>query len=415
MMESILEQSGARRRHRVAPLLKEREQYLSHLLQRGTSQHRVRSVAAYLIHIIRLMELTTLRRVDLEEIKQAGECWATYRGPHRRRRAGRTAAFCFTNVAKNWFRFHGQLAVPPAPPRPFHELIRDFVEFMRSAQGLSPDTIRGYSSRAGIFLAWLATRHNSLSSVSMNDVDEFLARKARDGWGPGTLVAQCQALRAFFCHAGIRGWCAPGIARGIRSPAVPKYDGLGRGPTWKDVRQLLQSTKGSKPATLRARAILSLCSIYALRSSEIARLRLSDFDWRDETFAVQRSKRGGIQHYPIQYEVGEAILRYLRSGRPRCSCRHVFVTLRPPYRPLQSSSLWQIVSRRIKQLGIASRYKGPHALRHACATHLLNKGTSLKEIADFLGHRDSRSIGIYAKYDTRSLRKVAAFRLAGLQ
>ena len=147
------------------------------------------------------------------------------------------------------------------PPRPFHELISDFVEFMRSAQGLSSDTIRGYSSRAGIFLAWMATRHNSLSSVSLNDVDEFLASKARDGWGPGTLAAQGQALRAFFGHAGIRGWCAPGIARGIRSPAVPKYDGLGRGPTWKDVRQLLQSTRGSKPATLRARAILSLCSM----------------------------------------------------------------------------------------------------------------------------------------------------------
>jgi hypothetical protein len=55
MMDSILEQSGARRRHRVAPLLKEREQFLSHLLRQGTSQHRVRSVAAYLIHIIRFM------------------------------------------------------------------------------------------------------------------------------------------------------------------------------------------------------------------------------------------------------------------------------------------------------------------------------------------------------------------------
>jgi integrase/recombinase XerD len=76
MIDSILEQSGARRRHHVAPLLKEREQLLSHLLHQGTSQHRVRSVAAYLIHIVRLMELTTLRRVDLKEIKEAGECWA---------------------------------------------------------------------------------------------------------------------------------------------------------------------------------------------------------------------------------------------------------------------------------------------------------------------------------------------------
>lgn len=415
MMDSILEQSGARSRHQLAPLLKEREQYLSHLLRQGTSRIRARSIAAYLIHIIRLMELTSLRSVELEEIKRAAECWANYRGPHRRRRTGKAAAFCFTNVAKNWFRFHGCLTVPPAPPQPFHELIRDFVESMRSAQGLSPETIRGYSSRAGIFLRWLAKRHDSLFSISLNDVDDFLAGKATDGWSPATLAAQGQALRAFFGHAGIRGWCAPGIARGIQSPPVPKYDGLRKGPSWKEVRRLLQSTSGTNPAALRARAVLSLCSIYALRSSEVAHLRLGDFDWRDETFAVQRAKRGGVQHYPIQYEVGEAIIRYLRKGRPRCSCRHVFVTLCPPYRPLRSSSLWQIASRRIKQLGIASRHKGPHALRHACATRLLNKGTSLKEIADFLGHRDSKSIGIYARYDTRSLRKIAAFRLAGLR
>jgi integrase/recombinase XerD len=414
MMDSILEQPGARSRHRTAPLLKEREQYLSHLLRQGTSRLRVRSVAAYLIQIVRIMELTSLRSVELDEIKKAAESWANYRGPHRRRKAGQAALFSFTNVAKNWFRFHHRLAMPPASPGPFDEFLKDFVEFMRSAQGLSAETIKGYRSRAGLFLRWLAKRHDSLSLVSLNDVDDFLARKATDGWSPASLAAQGQALRAFFGHAGIRGWCAPGIARGIQSPAVPKYDGLRKGPSWKEVRRLLQSTGGTKTATLRARAVLSLCSIYALRSSEVARLRLSDFDWRDETLAVQRSKRGGLQHYPIQYEVGEAILRYLRKGRPRCSCRHVFVTLHPPYRPLRSSSLWQITSRRIKQLGIASRHKGPHSLRHACATHLLNKGTSLKEIADFLGHRDSRSIGLYAKYDTRTLRKVAAFRLAGL-
>jgi integrase/recombinase XerD len=58
---------------------------------------------------------------------------------------------------------------------------------------------------------------------------------------------------------------------------------------------------------------------------------------------------------------------------------------------------------------------GPHSLRHACATRLLKKGASLKEIADFLGHRNIKSVGIYARYDTRSLRKVAAFSLAGVR
>ena len=58
---------------------------------------------------------------------------------------------------------------------------------------------------------------------------------------------------------------------------------------------------------------------------------------------------------------------------------------------------------------------GPHALRHACANRLLQKGSSLQEIADFLGHRNTKSVGIYAKCDMSALRKVAAFRLAGLR
>jgi integrase/recombinase XerD len=314
MIESILEEPLALTRHRAAPLLREREQFLAHLLRQGTSHRRVRSVAAYLIHIVRILELTNLRNVEVEEIKKAGECWANYQGPHRRRKAGKTAAYCFTGVARNWLRFHGRLTVPIAPAHPFGEFVSDFIESMRSTQGLSPYTIQGYGARARVFLNWIASRHEALSSVSLHDVDDFLAVKAADGWRPRTLATQGQALRAFFGHAANRGWCTPGIGRGIRSLAIPKYDGQLKGPTWKEVRLLLRYASGTKPATLRARAILSLCSIYALRSSEVVRLRLSDFDWRDARFSVQRAKRGGVQVYPIQYEVGEAILRYLTKS-----------------------------------------------------------------------------------------------------
>lgn len=415
MIENILEEPLALARHRLAPLVKEREQFLSILLGQGTSRRRVRSIAAYLIHAVRLLNLTNLRDVKVEEIKNAAESWANYQGPLRRKKAGRSAAACFTRETTKWLRFHGRLTAAPSPARPFKEIISDFREALGSTHGLSLDTIRTYSSRAETFLKWMGTRNKYLACVSLNDVDDFLAEKAAAGWRPITLASQCQSLRSFFAHATTRGWCEPGIDRGIRRPVIPKYDGLHKGPRWAEVRRLLHSTSGTKPATLRARAILSLCSIYALRSSEVARLRLNDFDWRDEVFSVQRAKRGRVQHYPIQYEVGEAILRYITKGRPACSCRHVFVTLHPPYRPLKASSMWQIASIRIKRLGIVSAQRGPHALRHACATHLLKKGTSLKEIADFLGHRDSKSIGIYAKYDTRILRKIAAFRLACVQ
>jgi len=72
-------------RHEAAPLLKERELYLTHLLHRGFGRAVVRCTAAYLVHIVRVMNMTSLRSVGQEEIDTAGEVWAAYEGPHRKK------------------------------------------------------------------------------------------------------------------------------------------------------------------------------------------------------------------------------------------------------------------------------------------------------------------------------------------
>ncbi|AXC15595.1 Mobile element protein [Acidisarcina polymorpha] len=177
---------------------------------------------------------------------------------------------------------------------------------------------------------------------------------------------------------------------------------------------MLLGIKGSSPSALRARAVLLLFAIYGLRSGEVSRLLLSDFDWSAETFLVTHSKRGGRQPYPLQHEVGEAVLEYVVKCRPRTGSRHVFLTLHAPYRSVSPASLWALTSRRIKAAGIQCRRSGPHCLRHACATHLLQEGVSLKEIGDLLGHRSAISTGIYAKVDISMLRRVADFDLGGL-
>jgi integrase/recombinase XerD len=415
MIASLFIRPIARARHQEAALLKEREQYLSHLLLQGTSHQRVRSVASILLQVIRLMEIVNPRSVALEEIHNAGAQWAKDGNAHKTRRAGMSSAYAFTNVAKSWFRFHGLLVTVPISVNPFATLLNGFLENAGLSRGLAFGTIRSYRTRVSDFLNWVSGRHHDFSSVSLNDVDDFLDSKRAMGWLPRTIAAQCQALRTFFKYAEIQGWCTAGIGRDIRSPTIPKYDAAPKGLSWKDVRLLLKSTSDGRPTDHRSRAIVFLCAIYALRSSEIARLSLSDLDWRNETLTVRRAKCGRVQQYPLQYEVGEAILRYLQEVRPHCLCRNLFVTRNPPHRPIRGATLWLIVNRRMKRFGIESRPGGPHSLRHACATRLLRQGFSLRDIADFLGHRDTKSVSIYAKHDTRSLRKVAAFSLSGLR
>jgi integrase len=88
------------------------------------------------------------------------------------------------------------------------------------------------------------------------------------------------------------------------------------------------------------------------------------------------------------------------------------MTLMAPYRPSTTLGLDACVVLRIRALGLKLPHYGPHSLRHACATHLLSQGFSLKEIGDHLGHESSQSTRIYAKVDEQGLRQVADVDIA---
>jgi integrase/recombinase XerD len=414
MFEQIYQWPRLIERHRQAPLRSERERYLKHLLEEGHRHSKVVSTATYMLHIIRVLELNELRVVHEDEIRRGADSWAEYRGPFRdARHCHYGSPRSFIKYARPWFRFLGKLALPPDVP--FHEQTQAFSNALRFNDGLAATTVRSYSNRTQIFLKWLAARAGDLETVSVADIDTFLATKRAEGWRPRGIASQCKAMRSFFRFAAMRGWCAPDLELSIRGPRISKDQPRPMGPTWAQVRQLLKLAEGNEPEHLRAKALLLLFTVYGLRSSEVINLRLEDFDWQSEVFTVRRAKHGGTQQYPIQYEVGEAILKYLQYARPRVNSRHVFLGERCPWGPLLHATVWRTTSRRMRALGIEIDHLGPHALRHACATRLLQKGSSLKEIADFLGHRDTKSVSIYAKFDMAGLRKVAAFRLTGLQ
>jgi integrase/recombinase XerD len=157
-----------------------------------------------------------------------------------------------------------------------------------------------------------------------------------------------------------------------------------------------------------------LLAIYGLRSGEVVTLRLENFDWEQETLNVFHHKSQRLRTYPLCRSVGDAVLRYLREVRPRSDRREVFLTLLRPFRPLQSYGVSGIVHQRLHALGITLPHYGSHALRHACATHLLAQGLSLKEIGDHLGHQHPDTTRIYTKVDLAGLRLVGDFDLEGL-
>jgi site-specific recombinase XerD len=171
---------------------------------------------------------------------------------------------------------------------------------------------------------------------------------------------------------------------------------------------------GDQPADVRNRAVILLLATYGFRIGEVSGLTLDDVNWQTERIYLRRPKQRKIQEYPLTTQVGAAILQYLKEVRPRSAFREAFLTLSTPYRPIPARSLGSTIGGLVRALGLHLPHYGPHVLRHACATHLLSKGFSLKEIGDHLGHRSAQATRIYAKVDLPSLRQVARQDLSDL-
>ena len=157
--------------------------------------------------------------------------------------------------------------------------------------------------------------------------------------------------------------------------------------------------------------MLLLASRLGLRVGDLRRLKLDDLDWEASTVTVAQAKTGAALTLPVSEEVGEALIDYLRFGRPAVEHREVFLKLKPPLGPFSyNNHLYHVVGHWRRAAGIEFRTQqrqGFHSLRHTLATHLLREQTPINVISDILGHATSASTFIYAKADTETLRGAA--------
>ena len=223
-----------------------------------------------------------------------------------------------------------------------------------------------------------------------------------------------QARRNWLGYASQHHWCMPGLAETIESPRIYSMAGLPEGPSWEQVRGLIASLNKERPGHIRDRAIILLLAVSGLRIGEVCALTLDDLDWTNEKIRVRHLKNKRIQDFPLTTKVGNAILKYLRTVRPQCSSPFVFLSLHRPHRPMMTRGASSSIAFHIRALGCQLPHCGPHSLRHACATHLLDEGLSLKEIGDHLGHRSPRSAQICAKVERKKLGRVAGVKLSSL-
>jgi len=167
---------------------------------------------------------------------------------------------------------------------------------------------------------------------------------------------------------------------------------------------LLDSCDRSTSIGIRDFAILILVARLGLRSAEVARLELSDIDWRSGEFAV-RGKASRHDRLPLPHDVGAALSEYLTKARPVTPLRQVFLAFKAPERGIRPDLVSDVTRRACDRAGVPR--VGAHRLRHALATEMLRQGAALVEVSQVLRHRDLATTAVYAKVDLDTLRKLA--------
>lgn len=291
---------------------------------------------------------------------------------------------------------------PPtaAPTDPLDQMVDRFRCHLSQERGLVEGTVRFYVHVAGLFLSKRsAIEGPDLVDLGAGDVIEF-TRHACEGRSLSSARQTVSALRSLLRWLEMEGVTSAGLDQAVL-PAAGWRPNLPRGVDSDQVERLLSSCDRRRALGRRDYAILTLLVRLGLRGGEVIGLELGDIDWRRGELLI-RGKGRRQDRLPLPPDVGAALAAYLKRGRPKSSCRRVFLRHQAPFVGLaDTGALRGVLDRACSRAGI--EYLSPHRLRHTAATEMLRAGAPLSEIAQVLRHRSPTTTSFYAKVDLARL------------
>jgi integrase/recombinase XerD len=287
--------------------------------------------------------------------------------------------------------------------------IGEFLDWLVVERGRAANTIDAYRRDLEQYDAWLAQEGTDLDSATVSDIERFVAGRAASGAAKSSVARQFSSIRMlhrFMVEEGFRRDDPAGLAEGVSKPAgIPK-------PLSEDeVTALIASVSGDEPRDLRDRALLEFLYATGARVSEVCGLNLADLDM--EASLVRLFGKGAKERVvPFGSVAHAAIEAWLSSGRVsmeplrwRKKDDSYAVFLGGRGTRLSRQVAFQVVRDAGQRAGIG-REVSPHALRHTCATHLLDHGADLRIVQEMLGHASITTTQVYTRVSQERLWQV---------
>lgn len=291
------------------------------------------------------------------------------------------------------------------------EIGRHILEYLnyRTSQGISDDTLTSNRLYLHRFLEHLDS-HGVLflSELDSNHIFQFI--NTLGYYSKATIHCMLSSLRGFLRYLFDHRHLERDLSYLVPKSSYKKETRLPTTYTKDEVGRLLDSVDRGNPKGKRDIAMILLAARLGLRASDICGLKFENIHWETNTIRLTQKKTKEIIELPLLTEIGNAIIDYLKYGRPVSELPYIFIRLTPPYDKLEEPTLHSIVSFYLKRAAITNidnKKHGPHALRHSLAGILLEKKTPLPVISEVLGHTNTESTKAYLRIDLESLRQCA--------
>jgi site-specific recombinase XerD len=288
------------------------------------------------------------------------------------------------------------------------QTMQDYIAY-RQSYGISRDTVEEYKHCFQHFLSYL--EDNGVHDV--RSINQRLLMNYANQHGFCTpyvrhrnLSVMKRYLRYLYDQGLTETDCSSMVPRDkyVKQPKLPSTY------TRDEVEALIASIERSSPKGKRDYAMVLITARLGLRATDVCCLTFENIRWEQSLIALNQQKTGARIELPLLPEIGEAIIDYLKYGRPQSDLPYIFLHVNHPYDRLNRSTLHSIICLYLRMAGIhyeKERRHGPHALRHSLAGVLLAKKTPIPVISEVLGHRNTESTRYYLRIDLDSLRQCA--------
>lgn len=195
----------------------------------------------------------------------------------------------------------------------------------------------------------------------------------------------------------------------LKEPKVAQGSKLPTTYTEEEIKSMIHAIDRSSAKGKRDYLVLLLAAEYGWRASDITSFSLEQINWDKNKISIIQYKTQISVEFPLLASVGNAIIDYLKYGRPPGGDNVIIVNHANNHkgRKLTSPAIHSLVAHAMKTANIKNwkiKKHGPHSLRHSLASNMLKHNVPISIIKNVLGHQSIETTKIYVNVDVEKLR-----------